>query len=179
MFSLQIPIRLKQNSEIFTELIVANSILDICIAYLGGLLKLQRNQISINGSVMKSVHFLWYVLRCCLCFASIFRTAFPSSSDGSQLSILAAHSLPHSSANIRTTVSNKEGKALPPHTHAGSLVHELISHLSFGLRTQIPLLSLGRALDRIAVFLKAKKWMEKQDSAPGEMCRVRAFTHCS
>ena len=50
--------------------------------------------------------------------------------------------------------------------HTGSLVHELITHLSFGLNAQIPLFSLRRALDRIAVFLKAKKWMEKQDSQP-------------
>lgn len=41
-------------------------------------------------------------------------------------------------------------------THTGSLEHELITHLSSGLHPQIPLVSLGRAVDRIAVFLKAK-----------------------
>lgn len=46
------------------------------------------------------------------------------------------------------------------YTDYGFLIHELITHLSFGLNTQILLLSLGRALDRAAVFLTAKKRTE-------------------
>lgn len=77
-----------------------------------------------------------------------------------QLNFLTVHPF-CSFANIRTVTPNKERQTT--HTHSSFLVHELITHFSTGINTQILLLSLRRALDRIAVFLKAKKQMENQD----------------
>lgn len=126
--------------------------------YRGGLLKLQYNQISINGSVTEPVHFLWDVLCCCLCFAS--RTALASVRAGTAQ---FSHCSPFLLICKHQDSDTKQGETNHTHTHSSFLVHELITHFSTGINTQILLLSLRRALDRIAVFLKAKKQMENQD----------------
>lgn len=74
----------------------------------------------------------------------------------------------------------KQGERSHTHTYSSFVVHELITHFSTGINSQILLFSLRRALDRIAVFIKAKKQMENL-GLPGlvGMCCVRAFTHCS